>query len=180
MLMLTAIAVTVGTLAFAGSAQAAPPAGPHAPTASFAFAQNIINFSSNKCLQPQSANRNAIVVQRRCDSTNFLQRWFVSDLGDGYSFLVNQGSGLCMDLQANSEAEVGNGTLVQVFDCFAGYTSEHWAFSQGSRVNHYQIFNKDKGLCADVRNRSSADGAVLQIWECKFLETAQEFRFVSA
>jgi hypothetical protein len=177
-----AVAVLGGialTLAFAGSAQAAQPPGPQAAVPSTGFAFNIINFSSNKCLQPQSWSRNAVVVQRTCDRTNFLQRWTLSPLGDGYSFVVNQGTGFCMDLQANSEDEVGNGTLVQQFDCFAGYTSEHWNFVAGSRVNHYQVFNLVKGLCLDLKDRSSANGAVIQVWSCKFLETAQEWRFVS-
>lgn len=167
------------TLAFAGSAQAAQPPGPRAAVPSQGFAFNIVTYSTNKCLQPQSLSPNALVVQQPCDRSNHLQWWYRVDLGDGYSFLKNDGSQLCMDLQANSEDEVGNGTLVQQFYCYAGYTSEHWAFSPGSRVNHYQIFNLVHGICADLKDRSSSNGAVIQVWSCKYLETAQEFRFVS-
>jgi hypothetical protein len=177
LLLLASMTTIAAALATGATAQAA---GPHAAAAGFPFAVNIINFSSNKCLQPDSGNPNAIVVQRTCDSANFLQRWYTSQLADGYSFVVNQGTGLCMDLQANSEAEVGSGTLVQQFYCSVDFTTEHWNFVPGSRVNHYQVFNLVKGLCLDLRGRSSANGAPIQVWECKFLETAQEFRFVSA
>jgi hypothetical protein len=181
-LVLAGLMAVVAALAglATGSPASAKPAAAGGSTAAFPFAVTIRNFSSNKCLQPATINPNAVIVQRSCDSRNFLQRWTTSDLGDGYHFLVNQGSTLCLDLQANSEDEVGNGTLTQQFLCSAQYNSEHWNFVPGSRVNHYQVFTLDKGLCLDVRDRSSADGAVIQVWDCKFLETAQEFRFVSA
>jgi hypothetical protein len=180
MVVLAGVAMAVSALTFATGAQAAAPASGQNVVAASGFPFNIINYNSNKCLQPQTTAPNAIIVQRSCDSTNFLQRWALTDLGDGYSFFVNQGTNQCMDLQANNEDEVGNGTLVQQFICSANYTSEHWNFVSGSRANHYQVFDKDKGLCLDVRNRSSAENAVIQIWDCKFIETAQEFRFVSA
>jgi Ricin-type beta-trefoil lectin domain len=94
--------------------------------------------------------------------------------------LVNQASQMCLDLQVNSEAEVVPGTLVQQFYCWTGYTSEQWNRSSGSRHYHFQVWTRIKGLCLDVRNRSSANGALLQVYSCKYYEDAQEFRFVDA
>jgi hypothetical protein len=175
-----AVAGTVmlgGALAVGAGAQAAPSVQTAlAPVRWSDYGQIITNYHSGKCLQPQSSSANAFVEQRTCNGSA-LQRWKVTESGTGYAWLVNQGSGLCMDLYANSEAEVVNGTTVQVFYCSTEYTTEQWARSRGSRLYHYQVFNRVKGLCLDVRNRSTSDGALLQVWSCSYYENAQQFKF---
>jgi hypothetical protein len=105
----------------------------------------------------------------------------VSDLGDGHGQLLNLGSRLCMDLQVNSDPEVHIPTLVGQRACSAATrNTQHWAFSSGSQLHHNQFFNQVQSLCADVQFRSSADNALLQVIECKFFETAQEFQFITA
>jgi len=119
------LAVVAATLTGGSAAQAAGPQGgaaaePRAGVAAWSsFPQIITNFASGKCLQPKAAALNALVEQRTCDTTNSLQKWRSEDAGSGFVRLRNVGSNLCMDLQANSEAEVGNGTLIQVFVCHA-------------------------------------------------------------
>ena len=153
--------VSAGVLVFGTGSQAAPTA--KAPQAAVALApgywsdygQTIVNYNSNKCLQPQSYAAQAFIEQRTCDGSS-LQRWKLSDPGTGYAVLVNQGSGLCIDLYANSEDEVGNGILLEQFYCNVAYTGQQWARSWGSRRYHYQVQNRIKGLCLDVRNRWEA------------------------
>jgi len=178
------LAVVAATLTGGSAAQAAGPQGgaaaePRAGVAAWSsFPQIITNFASGKCLQPKAAALNALVEQRTCDTTNSLQKWRSEDAGSGFVRLRNVGSQLCMDLQANSEAEVGNGTLIQVFVCREEYTGERWMRTAGSRAQHFQVENFiNTSLCLDVQNRSSSNGALLQLWSCKFIETAQEFKF---
>lgn len=178
MVALATVAISGGLLVAGTGAQAAPAAAPAYLPGSHA----IINYNSNKCLQPQSLAPNALIEQRDCDNTS-RQRWTSVDVGDGYALLVNQASGLCLDLQANSFPEVGNGTLTQQFYCSWPYDLERWNMSPGSRSNHFQVFNAFTvpgigWMCLDVRNRSKTNGALIQIWSCNFRETAQEFRFV--
>ena len=142
--------------------------------------QRISNFYSGKCLQPETNTSQARVVQRTCtNGTNSLQRWKVLDAGDGHAMLRN-GGGLCLDLFANSQAEVVPGTPVQVFSCSNGYPTEHWSRSAGSRTDHFQVRTHINGYCLDVHHRSTADGAPLQVFLCDYYETAQQFRFVDA
>jgi hypothetical protein len=178
--VLTVLAVTLSTMAWAGGAQSAPPPSPRlAAVPSFTVLFDIINFNSNKCLQPAGTLPTALIVQVSCSSTSSLQQWSVSDLGDGTGLLRNLGSGLCMDLQVDNDGQVGIPTLVSQRDCSAGRNTAHWEFTHGSRQHFDQVFNLVQGLCMDVQNRSSADNALLQVIECKFLETAQEFQFRS-
>ena len=145
----------------------------------FGEPQVIKNYASGKCLQPESNSANALVVQRSC-TFGASQQWRAMVVNGHYFWLRNQATGLCMDLQANSEEEVGNGTLVQVFFCSGAFTSEQWNRMGGSRPGYFQVLNLVKGLCLDVQNRSSSDNARLQVWTCKAFEDAQKFQFIDA
>ncbi|HCT75213.1 MAG TPA: hypothetical protein DGT23_01180 [Micromonosporaceae bacterium] len=177
MLVLTGAMVSVGTLASATGAQAAPQPEPRAGVTAAPY-YYIINKHSGKCLQPKSPSyANSIVVQRTCGPWGGMT-WGLFDIGGGYYWLINQYSGMCMDLQANSEEEVVRGTLVQQFWCSAAYTSEQWRLVPGPAPSgYYQLVNRVKGLCADIQFRSSANEAKLQVIECKYNEPAQLFRF---
>ena len=178
--VLTVLAVALGTVTLAPGARPAQASGPRLAAApSFTVLFDIINFSSNKCLQPAGVLPTALIVQVSCSTTSTLQQWSVSDQGDGHGLLRNLGSGLCMDLQVDNDSQVGIPTLVSQRDCTAGRNTARWGFSAGSRSHFDQIFNQVQGRCMDVQNRSSADNALLQVIECKFLETAQEFQFRS-
>jgi hypothetical protein len=181
-LVLSGVMVCAGALVAGSTAQAATaPVGVNALPALWSdYGQHIVNYHSGKCLQPQSTAPQARIEQRTCTSPSSLQRWKVIDSGDGHAMLVNQGSGLCLDLFVNSEAEVALGTPVQQFSCWNGYTSEYWKRSRGSRYEYFQVLTRIKNLCLDVRDRSSSDGAPLQLWTCDFYEVAQEFKFVDA
>jgi Ricin-type beta-trefoil lectin domain len=178
---LAGLVVTLGTLTFATGSQAAPPSGLQAtavPSLTLEF--SIINFNSRKCLQPAGVLAGALIIQHSCDNLSALQRWSVSDLGDGHAFLLNEGSRRCMDLRANSDPEVGIGNLVQQRDCSVALNTQKWGFPHGSQVRHDMVVTQVKGLCLDVLNRSSSEDALLQVIECKFQEVAQQFQFISA
>ena len=176
-LILTIVATTTGPLAAGTGAHAGP--RPPASLVDWGPTHVIVNYHSNKCLQPNSYSANALVVQYTCGTTN-LQKWRIVLQANGYAWLQNVGSRMCMDLKANSEAEVVNGTLVQVFHCSTTYTTEQWNRSTGSRLQYFQTWNRVKGLCLDVQDGSSANNARLQVWSCKYHETAQQFRYIDA
>jgi hypothetical protein len=170
-------AVAVTTLVTATPATAARTAD-SAAMESLGASQYIVNRHSNKCLQPVGDFANALIVQRTCN-TGLRQQWRAVDRGNGFAWYVNVSSGLCLDLVSNSEDEVGNGTLVQQFFCSAEYTSELWRREASSDPLHLLLASWIRG-CVDVRNRSTLDTAVIQVYACKFAEPAQQFRFVDA
>jgi hypothetical protein len=171
--LILGLTFALGSVASATTAQAAP-AAPTGDTALSAFAP-IRNENSGKCLQPKNSYANAVVVQRTCGPWGGMG-WALQDIGGGYHWLVNNHSGMCLDLQANSEAEVVRGTLVQQFWCKIEYTGEQWQLVSSTTPGYYHLRNRIKGLCADIRHRSTANDAVLQVIECKYNESAQRFR----
>jgi alpha-L-fucosidase len=172
------LAAGLSAVAFAAPAQAGPGSGPDGGPAAAGTSTFIRNENSGKCLQPKSPlYPNSVVVQRTCGPWGGMN-WSVQYVGGGYYWIVNTYSGLCLDLQANSEAEVVRGTLVQQFTCRAEYTGEQWQLVPSSTPGYYHLRNRIKGLCADVRNRSTANDAVIQVIECKDWESAQRFRLV--
>jgi hypothetical protein len=141
---------------------------------------HIKNYHSGKCLQPQSYSPNALIEQRDCLGSRIedsIQHWDLdTELGGGYRWIRNRATGYCMDLQANSPEEVGNGTLVQQFYCDATSSGEAWSLTP-ARLDHVQMHPRAaQRLCADVQNRSSANGALLQVWSCTLAEPAQNFK----
>lgn len=176
--MVTAVvvAVTAGT-ALAGSAHAAPTSQDVQPLGVGVF-QQIRNEFSNKCIIPKgnSLNPNAPIVQRTCENRT-QHRWALFSTGNGYYWIVNQGSGLCLDLAANSEDEVTYGTRAQQFTCDMAYTSEQWAPISYFGTGIYLYQNRVKNLCLDVLGRSGSNDAPLQVIECKLYETAQQFYY---
>jgi hypothetical protein len=179
MLVLIGIAVAAGTFGAGTAAQAASQPQPLASTTAAAPYYFIQNVHSSRCLQPTSpAAANSVIVQRTCGPWGGMT-WGLLYYGNGYYWLVSQYSGMCLDLQANSEAEVVRGTLVQQFYCSGEYTSEQWRLVPGpAPTGTYQLQNRVKGLCADIQGRSSANNAKLQVIECKYNEPAQLFRFL--
>jgi alpha-L-fucosidase len=175
--LVLAMALTLGSLAVSTTAHAAPPAGADGKAAALSAFSFIRNQNSGKCLQPRSSYPNALVVQRTCGPWGGMG-WALQNVGGGYYWLVNDYSGLCMDLQANSEEEVVRGTPVQQFWCNIEYTSEQWQLVPSTTAGYYHLRNRVKGLCADVRNRSTANDAQLQVVECKYYESAQRFQFL--
>lgn len=175
--LVLATILSIGSLTVSTSAHAAPPGGPDDKAAALSAFTYIRNENSGKCLQPRSSDANALVVQRTCGPWGGMG-WALQNIGGGYYWLVNNYSGMCMDLQANSEAEVVRGTLVQQFWCNIEYTGEQWQLVPSTTAGYYHLRNRIKGLCADIRNRSTANDAQLQVIECKSFESAQRFRFV--
>jgi len=176
LLAVTGIAVMLSTLVFGTGAQAA--ARPDGPGIEYVDGPPyyIINKYSNKCLQPQHFDANALINQRTCGPWGTMP-WNLQYVGNGYYWIVNDYTQMCMDLQANSEAEVTYGTLVQQFPCSTIYPTEQWRLVVNVPTGYYQLVNRVKGLCADIQFRSPNNGALLQVIECKTNEPAQLFRF---
>ncbi|WP_155373401.1 RICIN domain-containing protein [Catellatospora vulcania] len=174
--LVLATAVAAAT-ASAGPANAAPTGQDH-QTMGVGVFQQIRNEFSRKCVIPKGNSNipNAPIVQRTCENRT-QHRWALFPTSGGYYWIVNQGSGLCLDLAANSEDEVVIGTRAQQFTCSTAYTSEEWYPISYFGTGIYLFQNKVKGLCIDVLGRSSNNDAPLQVIECKLYETAQQFYY---
>jgi len=186
-MLVLGMTLSIGSLAFAATAHAAPWAGHQVgPAAIGTFRQTtfyqIINQNSNKCLTPigNSTNPNVLIVQRSCENRASHQWRIVSGGTPGQFSLVNRANGFCMDLQGRSL-----GTLVTQSNgiCDSGVTTESWLLVASNTPPYYRLqnalprFENGVDLCADVRNRSTADDAQIQAIECKPNEAAQRFLF---
>ncbi|MGY0234382.1 RICIN domain-containing protein [Longispora urticae] len=165
-----------GGFATAGPAQAATAPAP--VTASSAgqpglagAAFEIVNRGTGKCadVAGKSLLNGALVHQWSC-ARGANQLWIAQPVqsAPGYYSLINVNSGKCMDLRANNDDEVFNGTLVQQFECNAElYTSERWKLSFSPSAPGYLTFTTwIKGLCLDLNNGSGSNGARIQVWDC--------------
>lgn len=178
---LAALVLATGVALSGGLATGAPvtaaPAQQDVKPAAVGVFQQIRNVWSGKCVIPKgnSSNHNALIVQRTCEN-RVHHRWILQPLNNGYYWIINQGSGLCLDLVVNSEAEVIPGVKVQQFGCETFYTSEQWRpVNFGSGYISFQTLIH--GLCLDVLFRSTANDAQLQVVECKPFEPAQWFYY---
>lgn len=179
-LLLAGVAsITVG-LGVGVPAQASPPAHPGPATASASRPAGggllgrsvgqyyeLRNDGSNKCadVTGQSRSPGAIVHQCSCANDDN-QLWLPQPLNNGYYWLVNRNSGLCLDIRTN--LVVSNGTLLQQYPCFLTISSEQWRFnSVGFPSTAYQISSAaNTGKCIDLAAQPTSDGAKIQMWDC--------------
>lgn len=86
------------------------------------------------------------------------QLWTFMSMGDGSSEIVNQGSGKCLDVPANTSA---NGANLQQYECWGGVNQRWWLLSDEGNV---QILGEGSRKC--LTSATQADGAAVYIWDC--------------
>lgn len=179
-MLVLSVTLSIGSLASATTAHAAPRTEQQVgPVATGTFQTppfyQIINQNSNKCLTPlgNSTSPNALIVQRSCENRASHQWSIISTVVSGQFALQNRGSSFCMDLQGQNF-----GTLVTQSNglCDFGVGTENWLLVASDTPPYYRLQNRIN-LCADVRDRSTADDARLQAIDCKVNERAQRFLF---
>ncbi|GAA0941070.1 RICIN domain-containing protein [Virgisporangium aurantiacum] len=144
---------------------------------------HIQNYNGGKCLQPTSAVPNALVVQRSCDGTSWLQQWDATQPIAGSSDFVLRNRAypdLCLDIAANSMEEVVDGVPLQVFWCDpVTWPGERWPRAGRVRVpDYYQFYSRiATSLCIDVRNNSTSNGAQVILSSCWVGDVSQAWRF---
>jgi hypothetical protein len=146
-----------------GSAMAAALSVGVASTAqAFQGYHEIVNVATNKCadVSDGSTRRFALVHEWDCAGENH-QLWVISDLGNGYSMLVNRNSNLC--LQGGSF----NGTLIIQNRC-VGNTDQQWELRNlyNNPEPNYVLINRTTGKCLDLNNANARNGTAIQIWDC--------------
>jgi glucosylceramidase len=70
--------------------------------------------------------------------------------------IVSAANGKCLDVTGGSTAD---GTLPQMWTCYAGSANQTWTVSSDGTV-------RALGKCLDVQNNGTADGAVVHLWTC--------------
>ncbi len=162
------------TAAAPSSAAPIPPSGAAAAQLGSGPVTNFIgdyfelrNVGSNKCasVQDRSVAAGALVHSWSCANANN-DLWNPIALGNGFYWLVNRNSGLCLDIRTN--AGVSNGQVLQQFPCNMIYTSEQWRFDT-IIPGRFQIASAaNTGKCIDLKFGSTSNGALVQMWSCGF------------
>jgi hypothetical protein len=92
-----------------------------------------------------------------------------------YFRLVNQSTGVCMDLAG----EVGDGVPVVQADCSPKLFRQQWQFVfgpvGGPVAQSVRVVNRVSGQCLEVKDGSLAEGAPLQVSTCADSVAHQEW-----
>ncbi len=121
---------------------------------------------SDLCLQPQSTDEFAAIVQEPCDGSA-IQGWQDRQIGTNHYNFINQASGECMDafdgafnearvLQSQCSGSVGNSN--QQWNTAATLPA---VVSIMSRVGF-----RDTGFCVDEPGQQAIPGLAMQIFGC--------------
>jgi len=157
----TGVSTVVGPVA---AAQAADPVG------LIGSAFTIENKGSHKCLDARQSTLPGPVYQWACHSTDPNQNWLLEAVATqpGWFSLRNLNSNLCLDLRAGVNSPVGNGTATQQWDCFPdSIGTERWQLNVAAGVPGYLTILSQSGKCLDLDSGSTADGAKVQVWDCR-------------
>ena len=139
--ILTAAALTAGTLGAFGLTQSAFGADP----------VGAVTGYGGKCVDVAgAATANGTAVDLYDCNGTAAQSWTVGSDG------TLKALGKCMDVTAAGTAD---GSTVQLYDC-NGTNAQKWTASNG------ELVNTGSGKCLDATGNSSANGTRLQIWDC--------------
>ena len=127
-----------------------------------AIGRTIRNRHSNLCLDDYNmvTSPGAEVRQWTC-SNEPVQRWQLSDVGDGYVQIVNAHSGLCLD---NRDWGTAAGAAVQQWTC-NGLAVQQWRVTAVDG-GFSTLINRHSGLCLDNYNFATAPGSEVRQWTC--------------
>jgi hypothetical protein len=150
MLMIGAMAATL-TAVSAGSAHAVSAFHP------------IRNTYTGMCLQPQSGDDFAPIVQMDCDGTQ-MQRWYMDKLATNHYRIVNQATGLCF----NSFDGAFNGARILQVECVPVSNEE---FNTGAPIPgnvklESRVRFRDNGFCISLPGAASIEGLAAVLFTC--------------
>lgn len=90
-----------------------------------------------------------------CNETN-AQRWTISK---GSTAVQVQGTNYCLDTGLNP----GNGVKMKIWTCYSGSAPQSWYYTDD---NHIAVEGLNPGQCLDLTDGSTANGNVIQTWNC--------------
>ncbi|MGL1937108.1 MAG: RICIN domain-containing protein [Fibrobacterales bacterium] len=128
---------------------------------SFSGTYEMVNTNSHKCVDVSGASYDwsANIQQWDCNNTG-AQKWVFTHVGNGYYEIMNENSGLLMDV-----AWGGQESNVQQWGNTNG-ASQRWQIEyidNGAYALHPQ---SDANECLDIDGASNDAGANVQAWEC--------------
>lgn len=126
------------------------------------------NVGNNKCLQPQSLNFGAPIVQMTCNGS-LAQGWASLNMGSNHYRFLNNLSGLCMFVGDTPT----NGAPVWLDECAVagGTTVSNAEWNSGTPLPNVvslrtRVHFRDNNFCLDVPGGSAAEGLPVQLWNC--------------
>jgi glucosylceramidase len=137
----------------------------------------VINTNSGKCLDDAGwGTANGTALQQWACGTGTNQQWQFRPTGNGYYQAVNRfAPNLVWDVNGGAGA-TNDGAQVHLW-AYGGGTNQQWLPASLGGGN-FRFTARNSGKCLDVRDVSTADGALLQQWACTG-GVAQSFRLVA-
>lgn len=129
-----------------------------------AFASPISAVHSEKCVEVLNSSiaHGVQIVQARCTG-NLSQDWYLSDAGNGYSYIVSSYSGKCVSILNGS---VAHGAQVVQANC----EGRPWQKFEVDRLSDgtTRFIAANSGMCLAVLNGDQAHGAWLVQARCTY------------
>jgi ricin-type beta-trefoil lectin protein len=163
--LLTAALASVLSVTGTGAANAAQPA-PTSATPLVGIFHPIRNSGDNLCLQPQSTDEFAAIVQEPCDGSAS-QGWQDRLIQTNHYNFINQASGECMDAFDGAV----NGARVLQTPCSGDKGISNQQYNTGATLPavvsiESRVGFRDTGFCVDVPGQNSTPGLGMQLWKC--------------
>ncbi|MET7423941.1 RICIN domain-containing protein [Dactylosporangium sp. NPDC005555] len=154
-----------------------PTSQPPATTIDPAKWYQVISTNSGKCLDDAGwGTANGTALQQWTCGTGTNQQWQFRPTSNGYYQVVNRfAPNLAWDVNGGAGA-TGDGAQVHLW-AYGGGTNQQWLPASLGGGN-FRFTARNSGKCLDVRDVSTADGALLQQWGCTG-GAAQSFRLVT-
>jgi hypothetical protein len=125
-----------------------------------AFTSTAVAQHSGKCVDAVNATAAGVLVQNGCGGASW-QAWRFQPVSGNTYTIVNNGSGLCMDINGGSTAN--NANVIQ-WSCNGAPNQTYQLNLVSGKV--FQLVAGHSGKCLDVVSASTADGTRLIQFTC--------------
>jgi Ricin-type beta-trefoil lectin domain-like len=130
----------------------------------------VVNPITRKCMDVRDRSRaaGAGVHQWHCTTEdNQVWRMVPSPTADGFFWIQNSRSSMCLDIRTTSPVP-SNGTGTMQNSCSSA-RSQNWALSVlvPGGVPAYQIRSELGQFCLDLNDGTQDDGGRIQVWRCE-------------
>ncbi|TYQ12775.1 UNVERIFIED_CONTAM: Beta-xylosidase [Acetivibrio alkalicellulosi] len=119
----------------------------------------IVNRNSGKVLDVKNTSANASEIVQWSDNGQLSQQWYLVDVGDGYTKIVNVESGRALDVKDGATTD--GGVLIQYTS--NGGHNQQWRFREIEN-GYNKIISRSSNKLIDVHRWSTDDGATIQQW----------------
>jgi hypothetical protein len=115
------------------------------------------------------------MVEQYASGDGASQKFTLVADGSNWRLAMSIDTSKCVDL-VGSGNNLGNGTQLAINTCAAGDPSQQFTITPDASTGAFFFKNVQSGRCIDESAGNTANGVVMQLWDCSTSNSNQKFK----